>query len=182
MKMTEVVKRGRGRPPALTSGSTAHARKKVAQLLGGALPKMHAWLDAIAAGIPATDAATGEPLHNLDGSVRYLVLPSPKDAYKAILDTLTFALPRLQNVSVDLASDSFQSLLVQIVGQTPHEVIEHRNREILSAGTEADIAAVITRWGRERTISDAEVVTPAQNEPRSDDRASSEIPAWLLEG
>ena len=186
--MADVVPKKAGRPGrpkgSLDQGSTAAARRSIAQLLGTSLPRMQKWLDDIANGIPST-TRDGDVIYNIDGSVAWLVPPSPLNAWKCVADCLTFALPRLQNVSVDLASESFQSLLVHVVGQASPETIKRGQQELLAAHTESEIAVVLAGWANEKTIEGEVIVTPPdappvpQEAPTGGDHTSQEIPAWL---
>ena len=87
-----------GRPKGAVNKSTANAREAIAAFVDDNTHRLESWLDQIAEGIPVRDAVSGEPVYNSDGSVKWLVEPSPKEAFNAMQSVVEYHIPKLARV------------------------------------------------------------------------------------
>lgn len=89
---------GSGRAKGTVNKATATAREAIAAFVDDNSRRMDELLDQIAEGIPVRDVASGEPIINSDGSVKWLVEPNPKAAFDAMQSVIEYHIPKLARV------------------------------------------------------------------------------------
>lgn len=82
------------------SNRVRRAREAITRLADIGGPQMVGWLQQVADGVPKRNLK-GEPLHDNNGSVMWLVKPDPLGAFKAMSDVMSYHLPRLRSESVE---------------------------------------------------------------------------------
>lgn len=105
------------KPPRRPHANIKHARRAIAEFVEQSLPRFSGWLDQVAHGIPKVDL-DGNPIYNADGSVEWVVKPSPAEALKICTNLCEYHLPRLSRSEVSatvehLPIDQQSSLALQ---------------------------------------------------------------------
>lgn len=170
------------KPPSPAKRGTAKARNSIARFVDTNVESLTRWLAQQAEGIPYV-AVSGEPLLDSNGAKQYVVKPDAGGAIRNLLAVCEYHLPKLSAVAVSGDAD-FRDMVAALSAGIDPAVLERRNREVLGAASEQDIARVLAGWS-ERVIDAEVVVAPQgpQEAPTGDDRQPQHptIPTWLLE-
>ena len=83
-----------GRPPGVPNKATRAAREAIAAFVDNNAERMQEWLDAVARGVPATNAQ-GEQLMDDDGRLLWLTPPNPEKAFAMLRDVVEYHVPKL---------------------------------------------------------------------------------------
>lgn len=89
---------GSGRAKGTVNKATANAREAIAAFVDDNTHRLESILDRIENGVPVRDAASGEPIINSDGSIKWLVEPNPKGAFDAMQSVIEYHIPKLARV------------------------------------------------------------------------------------
>ena len=89
--MSNLPKKGPGRPAGSPNKATANAREAIAQFVDGNAHRLTEWLDAVAHGVKVEkeDPQTGEP------TVEYVVPPNPAKAFDMFQSVVEYHIPKL---------------------------------------------------------------------------------------
>lgn len=78
---------GPGRPKGVPNKATLDARRAIADFVDGNAHRLTEWLDAVAAGVKAVNAETGEE--------KVLVAPNPAKAFELFQSVVEYHVPKL---------------------------------------------------------------------------------------
>lgn len=114
--MSNLPKRGPGRPPGMPNKATADARQAIAQFVDGNAHRLSEWLDAVAKGVKTIDQETGDE--------KYIVPPNPAKAFDMFQSVVEYHVPKLARtelvgdknnpLEVDVHLNAFSELLKNI--------------------------------------------------------------------
>ena len=90
--MSNLPKKGPGRPPGMPNKATADARRAIAQFVDGNAHRLTEWLDQVAAGVKAQDPETGEE--------KFVVPPNPAKAFDMFQSVVEYHVPKLARMEV----------------------------------------------------------------------------------
>jgi hypothetical protein len=85
--MSNLPKKGPGRPSGSPNKATADARQAIASFVDGNAHRLTEWLDAVAAGVKVEDPETGEE--------KYVVQPNPAKAFDMFQSVVEYHIPKL---------------------------------------------------------------------------------------
>ena len=85
---------GSGRTPGVPNKATRAAREAIAAFVDNNADRMQEWLDAVAQGVPRTDA-DGNQLYNDDGEPMWITPPNPERAFNMLKDVVEYHVPKL---------------------------------------------------------------------------------------
>ena len=90
--MSNLPKKGPGRPPGMPNKATADARRAIAQFVDGNAHRLTEWLDQVAAGVKTTDPETGDE--------KFVVPPNPAKAFDMFQSVVEYHVPKLARMEV----------------------------------------------------------------------------------
>ena len=90
--MSNLPKKGPGRPPGMPNKATASAREAIAQFVDGNAHRLTEWLDQVAGGVKTTDPDTGEE--------KFVVPPNPAKAFDMFQSVVEYHVPKLARMEV----------------------------------------------------------------------------------
>jgi hypothetical protein len=90
--MSNLPKKGPGRPPGSVNKATADARQAIAHFVDGNAHRLTEWLDQVAAGVKTVDQETGEE--------KYVVPPNPAKAFDMFQSVVEYHVPKLARMEV----------------------------------------------------------------------------------
>jgi hypothetical protein len=90
--MSNLPKKGPGRPPGTPNKATSDARQAIAQFVDGNAHRLTEWLDAVAQGVKTVDPETGEE--------KYVVPPNPAKAFDMFQSVVEYHVPKLARMEV----------------------------------------------------------------------------------
>lgn len=102
--MSNLPKRGPGRPPGMPNKATADARQAIAQFVDGNAHRLSEWLDAVAKGVKTIDQETGDE--------KYIVPPNPAKAFDMFQSVVEYHVPKLART--ELVGDKNNPLEVDV--------------------------------------------------------------------
>jgi len=102
--MSNLPKKGPGRPAGSPNKATANAREAIALFVDGNAHRLTEWLDSVANGVKAEDPETGEE--------RYVVPPNPAKAFDMFQSVVEYHIPKLART--ELAGDRENPLEVDV--------------------------------------------------------------------
>lgn len=102
--MSNLPKKGPGRPAGSPNKATADARQAIAQFVDGNAHRLTEWLDAVAKGVKTEDPETGEE--------KYVVPPNPAKAFDMFQSVVEYHVPKLARMEV--AGDKENPLEVDV--------------------------------------------------------------------
>ena len=121
--MSNLPKKGPGRPAGSPNKATADARQAIAAFVDGNAHRLTEWLDAVAAGVKTVDPETGEE--------KYSVPPNPAKAFDMFQSVVEYHIPKLArtemsgkldiDVQADVSVDVFGELLDNLLMQKQDE-------------------------------------------------------------
>ena len=85
--MSNLPKKGPGRPVGSVNKATANAREAIAMFVDGNAHRLGEWLDAVAHGVKTVDPETGEE--------KYAVPPNPAKAFDMFQSVVEYHIPKL---------------------------------------------------------------------------------------
>lgn len=85
--MSNLPRKGPGRPPGSLNKATADARQAIASFVDGNAHRLTEWLDQVAAGVKTEDPETGE--------TKYVVPPNPAKAFDMFQSVVEYHVPKL---------------------------------------------------------------------------------------
>jgi hypothetical protein len=94
--MSNLPKKGPGRPPGAVNKATADARQAIAQFVDGNAHRLTEWLDRVAEGVKVEkeDPETGEV------TTEYVVPPNPAKAFDMFQSVVEYHVPKLARTEV----------------------------------------------------------------------------------
>lgn len=98
-----VEKKKLGRPRGIPNRTTRESREAIAKFVGNNLQHLDDWLMQVAHGLPKVDA-DGEIIRDNQGSVIYVVRPSPLAALNTLASIAEFHVPRLKTIEATVAT------------------------------------------------------------------------------
>jgi len=102
--MSNLPKKGPGRPAGSPNKATANAREAIALFVDGNAHRLTEWLDSVANGVKAEDPETG--------GERYVVPPNPAKAFDMFQSVVEYHIPKLART--ELAGDKENPLEVDV--------------------------------------------------------------------
>ena len=102
--MSNLPKKGPGRPAGSPNKATANAREAIALFVDGNAHRLTEWLDSVANGVKAEDPETGEE--------KYVVPPNPAKAFDMFQSVVEYHIPKLART--ELAGDRENPLEVDV--------------------------------------------------------------------
>jgi len=102
--MSNLPKKGPGRPAGSPNKATANAREAIALFVDGNAHRLTEWLDSVANGVKAEDPETGEE--------KYVVPPNPAKAFDMFQSVVEYHIPKLART--ELAGDKENPLEVDV--------------------------------------------------------------------
>ena len=90
--MSNLPKKGPGRPAGSVNKTTADARQAIAHFVNGNAHRLTEWLDQVAAGVKAQDPETGEE--------KFVVPPNPVKAFDMFQSVVEYHVPKLARMEV----------------------------------------------------------------------------------
>lgn len=90
--MSNLPKKGPGRPPGMPNKATADARQAIAKFVDGNAHRLTEWLDQVAAGVKTSDPETGEE--------KFIVAPNPAKAFDMFQSVVEYHVPKLARMEV----------------------------------------------------------------------------------
>lgn len=102
--MSNLPKKGPGRPSGSPNKATSDARQAIAQFVDGNAHRLTEWLDKVAEGVKTTDPETGEE--------KYVVQPNPAKAFDMFQSVVEYHIPKLART--ELAGDKDNPLEVDV--------------------------------------------------------------------
>lgn len=105
--MSNLPKKGPGRPSGSPNKATSDARQAIASFVDGNAHRLTEWLDAVADGVKVTeiDANSGEPID------RYVVPPNPAKAFDLFQSVVEYHIPKLARMEV--AGDDNKPVVIE---------------------------------------------------------------------
>lgn len=83
-----------GRPKGVPNKATREARAAIAAFVNNNAERLQEWLDAVANGLPATDAR-GKPITDHSGRVLWSLPPNPERAFTMVQSVIEYHVPKL---------------------------------------------------------------------------------------
>ena len=102
--MSNLPKKGPGRPAGSVNKATADARQAIAHFVNGNAHRLTEWLDQVAAGVKTTDPETGDE--------KFVVPPNPAKAFDMFQSVVEYHVPKLARMEV--AGDKDNPLEVDV--------------------------------------------------------------------
>ena len=90
--MSNLPKKGPGRPLGSPNKATSDARQAIAQFVDGNAHRLAEWLDQVAAGVKVQDPETGEE--------KYIIPPNPAKAFDMFQSVVEYHVPKLARTEV----------------------------------------------------------------------------------
>ena len=105
--MSNLPKKGPGRPAGSPNKATANAREAIAQFVDGNAHRLAEWLDQVAAGVKVQEQTE-------DGEIieKYVVPPNPAKAFDMFQSVVEYHVPKLARMEV--AGDKENPLEVDV--------------------------------------------------------------------
>ena len=106
--MSNLPKKGPGRPPGSVNKATADARQAIAAFVDGNAHRLTEWLDQVAGGVK-------KEVKNEEGEVvgeEYVVVPNPAKAFDMFQSVVEYHIPKLART--ELAGDAKNPLEVDV--------------------------------------------------------------------
>jgi hypothetical protein len=93
--MSNLPKKGPGRPPGMPNKATADARQAIAAFVDGNAHRLTEWLDQVAAGVKVQEQTE-------DGEIveKYVVPPNPAKAFDMFQSVVEYHVPKLARMEV----------------------------------------------------------------------------------
>ena len=90
--MSNLPKKGPGRPLGSPNKATSDARQAIAQFVDGNAHRLAEWLDQVAAGVKVHDPETG--------GEKYVIPPNPAKAFDMFQSVVEYHVPKLARTEV----------------------------------------------------------------------------------
>ena len=90
--MSNLPKKGPGRPLGSPNKATSDARQAIAQFVDGNAHRLAEWLDQVAAGVKVQDPETG--------GEKYVIPPNPAKAFDMFQSVVEYHVPKLARTEV----------------------------------------------------------------------------------
>mgnify|MGYP003344944587 CR=1 FL=1 len=90
--MSNLPKKGPGRPAGSPNKATSDARQAIASFVDGNAHRLTEWLDKVAEGVKMVDPETGEE--------KYVVQPNPAKAFDMFQSVVEYHIPKLARQEV----------------------------------------------------------------------------------
>ena len=105
--MSNLPKKGPGRPAGSLNKATSDARQAIASFVDGNAHRLTEWLDKVADGVKVieVDANSGEPIE------RYVVPPNPAKAFDLFQSVVEYHIPKLARMEV--AGDDNKPVVIE---------------------------------------------------------------------
>lgn len=115
--MSNLPKKGPGRPPGMPNKATADARQAIAAFVDGNAHRLTEWLDRVAEGVKVTEQTE-------DGQIveKYVVTPNPAKAFDMFQSVVEYHVPKLARMEV--AGDAENPLKTQVDVSIFDKIIE----------------------------------------------------------
>ena len=115
--MSNLPKKGPGRPPGMPNKATADARQAIAAFVDGNAHRLTEWLDRVAEGVKVTEQTE-------DGEIieKYVVTPNPAKAFDMFQSVVEYHVPKLARMEV--AGDAENPLKTQVDVSIFDKIIE----------------------------------------------------------
>ena len=124
--MSNLPKKGPGRPPGMPNKATADARQAIAQFVDGNAHRLTEWLDAVARGVPKVDEE-GKP------TGEYAVPPNPAKAFDMFQSVVEYHVPKLARMEV--AGDRENPLEVDVHVEVFGELLKNLKMQRQAEGS-----------------------------------------------